>query len=154
MHIETIEAEPQPMLHVTRTTGMAPEEIGAVMENAFGALGAFFGRTGVTPVGPPLAIYRDWDGSKMTVDVGFPVTAPDASRAEGEVRAGVTPSGRAITALHQGPYDGLRKTYGQLEDHIAAAGLPMPPMSWEVYLNDPGAVSPGDLMTRICMPAH
>ena len=152
MQIATTEVEPQPMLHVTRSTGMAPEEIGGVMAEAFGALGAFFGRVGVAPAGPPLAIYRDWNGAKMTVDVGFPVTAADAARAEGDVKSGLTPSGRAITTLHQGPYDGLRKSYEELENHLQEAGLPMPPLAWEVYLNDPETVEPAKLMTQIYLP--
>jgi effector-binding domain-containing protein len=28
----------------------------------------------------------------------------------------------------------------------------MPPLSWEVYLNDPFTTRPEELMTRICMP--
>lgn len=153
MQITTIEVEPQPMLHVTRSTGMTPDEIGGVMGEAFGALGAFFGRTGITPAGPPLAIYRDWNGATMTVDVGFPVAAADFARADGDVKSGLTPSGRAITTLHQGPYDGLRKTYEALENHLKEAGLPPPPLSWEVYLNDPDTVEPAKLMTQVYLPA-
>lgn len=152
MQIETLEVAAQPMLHVTRSAGMAPGEIAGVMGEAFGALGAFFERTGVIPVGPPLAVYRDWDGAKMTVEIGFPVAAADTVQADGEVMSGLTPSGRAVTALYQGPYDGLRTAYGELEEHMKAAGLPMPPTSWEVYLSDPGAVEPANLMTRIYLP--
>lgn len=154
MQITTIEVEPQPMLHVTRSAGMAPGEIAGVTGQAFGLPGAFFGRTGVTPAGPPLAVYRDWDGSTMTIDVGFPVAAADTGRAEGEIRSGPTPSGRAVTALYQGPYEGLRKACDELEAHMEAAGLPMPPISWKVYLNDPGAVEPEKLMTQIYIPAR
>ncbi|HWQ87046.1 GyrI-like domain-containing protein [Brevundimonas sp.] len=152
MQIETVEMEPQPMLQVTRKSGMAPVEISDVMGEAFAALGAFFARAGVTPVGPPLAVYRDWDGATMKIDVGFPVTASDAARADGEVKAARTPSGPALTAVYRGPYEGLRAAYGELEDHLKAAGLSMPPLSWEVYLNDPFTTRPEELMTRICMP--
>ncbi|MDP3801668.1 GyrI-like domain-containing protein [Brevundimonas sp.] len=152
MHIETVEWEPQPMLHVTRSSGMIPGEISEVMGEAFETLGAFFARAGVAPAGPPLAVYRNRDGANMKIDIGFPVTASDAARAEGDVKSALTPSGRALTTVYSGPYEGLKTAYGELEDHLRTAGLPMPSLSWEVYLDDPFTTPPEDLKTRICMP--
>jgi hypothetical protein len=41
------------MLYVTRSASIAPEEISAVMQEAFTAIGAFIGRSGITPAAPP-----------------------------------------------------------------------------------------------------
>ena len=153
MPFETVEVQSQPMLHVTRAASMAPDEIAAIMEEAFAAIGGFIGRTGIAPAGAPLAVYRDWDAAtgKMQIDVGFPVAAADTARAEGEVKAGATPSGKSLKAIHRGPYKTLRQTYGALSQHIKQAGLPTPTLAWEVYITDPDKVPEDQLLTEIYM---
>jgi effector-binding domain-containing protein len=131
---------------------MKPEEIQAVMGEAFGAIVSFIGRTGIAPVGPPLAVYRDWNNGTMQVDVGFPVAATDAAEATGLVKAGTTPSGKALKAIHKGPYITLRQTYGDLETHIRKIGMTMPKVAWEVYVSDPDRTPEKDLLTEIYMP--
>lgn len=155
MPFETVEAHAQPMLHVTRAAGMAPDEIATIMQEAFAAIGGFIARTGVAPAGPPLTVYRDWDAAagKMQIDVGFPVAAADTAKAEGEVKAGATPSGKALKAIHRGPYKTLRQTYAALTEHIKQAGMPMPEVAWEVYVTDPETVPEDELVTEIYMPA-
>jgi effector-binding domain-containing protein len=152
MPFETVEVQSRPMLYVTRSAGMQPEEISAVMGEAFGAIGAFIGRSGVVPAGPPIAVYRDWDGGKMAIDVGFPVGEADAARAAGEVRSGRTPSGKALKAVHRGPYRTLRDTYGEMEAEMKKSGIAMPQVAWEVYVSDPDKTPEGDLLTEIYMP--
>ncbi len=143
MQIQTVEVASRPMLYITRAATMAPQDIAAVMQEAFGAIGAFIARTQVRPVGPPLAIYRNWDETtqKMQIDLGFPVAPGDTARADGEVKVGETPRGAA-----------LRDTYRLLEDHIRQARLPMPPMAWEVYVGDPANTPEEELLTEIYMP--
>jgi effector-binding domain-containing protein len=154
MNIETVDAKSGPILYVTRSASMAPEAISGVMGEAFGTMGAFVGRAGIAPAGPPLAIYRDWDErtGRMKIDIAFPVGREDAAKAEGEVKAGHSPSGKALRVVHCGPYDKLRDTYGEIMAHMKKAALPMPPMSWEVYVGDPETTPPDDLVTEIYMP--
>lgn len=154
MLIETVTAETRPMLYVTRSASMNPQDIAAIMADAFGAVGRFLGRSGVKPAGPPLAVYRDWDeaAGTMTIDIGVPVAPSDTTRAKGEVHAGQTPSGKALKAVHRGPYPKLRDTYGALEAHMKTVALPMPALAWEVYLNDPDTTPADDLLTEIYMP--
>jgi effector-binding domain-containing protein len=154
MLIETIEAETRPMLYVTRSASMNPQDIAAIMADAFGAMGSFLGRSGVTPAGPPLAVYHDWDeaAGTMKIDVGFAVAPCDTTKATGDVHAGQTPSGKALKAVHHGPYPKLRDTYGALEAHMKTAGIAMPAFAWEVYLSDPDTTPAEDLLTEIYMP--
>jgi effector-binding domain-containing protein len=154
MKIETITAESRPMLYVTRPAAMEPKDIAKVMGEAFGAMGAFLGKSGVKPVGPPLAVYHDWDAGsgKMKVDLGFPVAATDTPKATGEIHAGKTPSGKALKTVHRGPYPKLQETYSELEGHLLRAGIPMPSTAWEVYVSDPDKTLPDELLTEVYMP--
>ncbi len=154
MQIETVNAESRPMVYVTRPSSMKPEEISNVMQEAFGVIGSFIGRTGIAPAGPPLAVYHDWDeaSGSMQIDVGFPVSTTDAANVEGEVKAGMTPSGEALRAIHRGPYAKLRETYGALTAHMKEQGLPRPQVAWEVYVSDPDKTPEDELLTEIYMP--
>jgi len=100
---------------------MAPEEIAAVMQEAFAAIGGFIGRSAVAAVGPPLAVYRDWDAATgtMKIDVGFPVAAADTARAEGKVKSGRTPSGKAFKAPPRSLQDAARDLRGSHRTHQA-----------------------------------
>ncbi|HUH76834.1 MAG TPA: GyrI-like domain-containing protein, partial [Devosia sp.] len=109
MHITGVELSAQPMLYLSETTTRAG--IPAVMDTAFATLGQFLQASGVTPVGPPLAVYHDWSGDKTAVDIGFPVTAADAQKASGNILAGMTPDGFALKVVHVGPYDDFAETY-------------------------------------------
>lgn len=152
MKVETVQLQPQPMLYLTRRTGMAPSEISRTMGEMFSAMGQFIGMKQAPVAGPPLAVYRDHTAGAVTVDLGFPVAEAGLSLAQGDVMAGRTPGGPALKVVHRGPYDQLRATYVALESELARRGIPLPARSWEVYLNEPGAVPDGDLLTEIYMP--
>jgi len=151
MQIETVRIDPRPMIYVTRSASMAPEEISTVMGEAFDAIGGFIGRAGVTPAGPPLAVYRNLSDGRMDIDIGFPVAAADAAKAEGEVKSGETPSGAALKTVHRGPYATLRDTYRDMTAHIRESGLALPALAWEVYISDPAMTPEQDLLTEIYM---
>lgn len=150
MNITRVELTPQPMVYVTATASMA--EMSAVMGTTFATLGRFIGTSGVTPLGPPLAIYHDWSGDRTAVDVGFPVSAADAGKAAGEVRAGMTPGGFALKAVHVGPYDDFPATYAAIGAALKAAGIPESTRMWEVYLGEPGVTPDAELITEIYTP--
>ena len=149
MQIETVEVHAHPMLCITRTCSMVPDEIAKVMGEAFHALGGIIGKNGITPAGPPISVYREWDGKTMTFDVGFPVSEGDLGKASGEVKAGETPSGRALKAIHHGPYAKLQDSYAAFEKHMADAGMPEPNLTWEIYVNDPDSVPEDQLVTEL-----
>jgi effector-binding domain-containing protein len=151
MDFETVSTTTQPILFVTRTTGMDSDEIGGVMEEAFRAIGSFFERNGISPFGPPMALYHDWDGKRMEVDVGFPVGSETAV-SDDEVKSGHMPEGQALKALHRGSYINLRQTYEAMEEFIKQKGLKTKDIAWEVYVNDPDNTPEEDLQTEIYMP--
>jgi effector-binding domain-containing protein len=86
------------------------------------------------------------------VDVGFPVASAQLPKGTTDVKAGQTPTGPALKALHRGPYATLRHTYDSIGEHLKRIGAPMPAVSWEVYLNDPQTTAPDDLLTEVFFP--
>lgn len=147
MEIHGIRLTAEPMLYVTATATMA--EIPDVMGRSFAALGEFFGKTGIVPVGSPLAVYHDWTGDKTGVDVGFPVAQADAAKAQGAILRGTTPDGHALKTVHVGPYGGLSATYAAMAEAMKAKGIPENTRMWEVYRNEPGITPDAELITEV-----
>lgn len=147
--LEVVEVTARPMVYVSTRSSMEPGAIQQVVATAFDELGRFFATAQVVPLGPPVTIYRNWTETETTVDVGFPVARTDADKAEGEILAGTTPGGMALKAVFKGPYDGLAGVYGAIETRMAEAGTATPTMSWEIYLNEPGAVPDTELLTEV-----
>lgn len=153
MKFEIVSVQPRPMIYVTRSVSMDLPEMTRTMSEAFTTISAFIRESGIPPAGPPLSVYRDWDEStgRMNGDIGFPVAAPDAAKARGDVFAGNTPSGKALKAVHVGPYSQLPGAYGAMTAYMKENGIPLSPVSWEIYANDPETTPPDKLVTEIYM---
>lgn len=149
MQTDTVQTQSQPMIYVRHRTKVGSGEISRMMGEAFQTLGAFINEHGIEVAGPPLSIYHDYTDAGMTMDVGFPVSAAALAKATGAIRAGETPSGKAIKVVHKGSYENLRTTYGEIEADFKAKGLSMGPMTWEIYVNDPETTAEADLVTEI-----
>lgn len=151
MSVNRAHAVAHPMIYVTDRASMDPGDISQKVGKAFDTLGGFMAQNHVTATGAPLAIYRDWDGKTMAVDVGFTVNVVDLSKATGEVLAGKSPEGPVVRAVHHGSYASLRDTYGKVEADLNEAGLKPSGLSWEVYLKGPGMAEEKDYVTEIYM---
>jgi effector-binding domain-containing protein len=151
---ETVTATSQPMLFISRTSSMDQADISRIMTEAFQTVGAFIGRSGIAPAGPPLCIYRRWDAGQIDFDVGFPVAERDLAKASSEFKAGTTPAGKTMKFTHRGPYGTLRETYAAITSHLNEKGLAWPALTWEVYVSDPEKTPEKDLVTDIYMTAE
>ena len=149
-----VTVESQPILYVHRSSTTDPQSIGACMSEAFGTLMGFLGQHGIEVTGAPLSIYHGFSDSEAVFDVALPVTAADADRAAGhdDIKGGATPAGRALKAVHVGPYDQLADTYNRIMPYMEREGLRPAGPCWEIYMNDPGSTPPDELVTEIYFP--
>ena len=149
-----VTVESQPILYVHRSSATDPQSIGACMGEAFGTLMGFLGEHGIEVAGAPMSIYHGFSDSKATFDVALPVTAADARRAAGhaDIKGGATQAGRALKAVHVGPYDTLADTYNRIMPHMEKEGLKSAGPCWEIYVNDPDTTPAEELVTEIYFP--
>lgn len=146
-----VEAVPHPMVYVTGRTTMESADISAFIGKAFETLQTFSDRAGLKPTGAPLAVYKDWNGKTMCVELGFPVTATDLAKATGDVLAGRSPAGSAVRAMHEGSYATLRDTYRAMETEMQSRGQRGSGVTWEIYHKGPGMVPETAYETEIFM---
>lgn len=140
----------QHYLYVDRETAMDAQSIGAAMGSGFGEVFGFTQEKGITPLTMPSSIYLEMpsDG-KMKFRAAVFVSADDAAKAEGNVKAGVMPAGEAVTGTHVGPYATLNQSHKALWDYVEKEGLGKAMPVWEIYVDDPQKTPEAELRTEI-----
>ena len=79
-----------------------------------------FSRLGITPAGPPIAVYCHEIGQKFDLTVGVPV--PARPRDTGSLTVVDLPAGPTVQAEHTGPYETLPAAYAALSQWFDAHG--------------------------------
>ena len=145
---EVVEQPPQPTLSIRTTTTIKnlPQELG----KAYGAIGQYLGQLGEQPAGAPYAAYFNWDTSDLEVEIGFPVTS--SLPAKENIQSGEMPAGRYARCIYTGPYNKIEPAYNALTAWVKENGYEATGVAYEFYLNDPGEVSPDDLLTQVVFP--
>jgi effector-binding domain-containing protein len=127
------------------------DQLRAFFDRAFSATMAALQKQGRQPVGPPFAKYYGMPTKTVDVEAGFPVSAPihdDAGVAGGEL-----PGGRAVEAIHVGPYEELSRTYQEVDRWMRERGLTPAEFMWESYLSDPDREpDPKTWRTQLMLP--
>ena len=149
MNFDMVQVEETPYLYEERTCGMDPKDIGAAMGDVFHSVMAFMKAHGIAPAGQAMSVYYTYDPDKMTFRAGFSVLPEDLAKAEGTVKADVTPAGKVLSFVHTGPYSELRNSYGEMMTYAEQNGLKIRAPAWEVYVNDPATVPEEELRTDV-----
>lgn len=152
--ITIVTVESQPILYVHRSSATDPDSIGACMSEAFGTLMGYVQGNGIQMTGPPMSIYHSFDESGTAFDVAIAVSVADTERVAGhaDIKGGATHAGRALKAVHVGPYNKLMESYNQVMAHMEREGLKPSGLSWERYMNDPSSTPEAELVTEIYFP--
>jgi effector-binding domain-containing protein len=130
---EIVELEPQDVIAVRGVVAFAdlPEFFAAAFTDAAEAAKA----SGVAIVGPPIGFYPEMPTETVVVEAGFPVSGP--AQPHGNAHRLVLPGGRAVQAMHVGPYEAMDQTYAELRAWLADHDLRPAFGVWECYLSDP-----------------
>ncbi|MGZ4726297.1 MAG: GyrI-like domain-containing protein [Acidimicrobiales bacterium] len=126
-------------------------ELRSVFDRGFHAVMAAVSEQGLSITGPPFGFYPRMPDATVEVVVGFPVSG--SVHPDGDVIPFELPGGRAVEAVHVGPYERLEETYRELTAWAASEGLPLAKRMWESYLSDPSVEpDPERLRTAITWP--
>ena len=146
---EVIEMLPRPAAVVR--AAMAVNDLPPFFGRALEAVAAAAAGQGLELAGEPFAFYPGAPTDVVEVAAGFPVSG--MVEPTGEVVPMELPGGRAVTAVHVGPYDTMHKTYAKLHTWMARQRLTPAGHMWEVYLSDPSAEpDPSTWRTQIFWP--
>ncbi|OAO00022.1 hypothetical protein A8B75_19010 [Sphingomonadales bacterium EhC05] len=140
--------EEQPYLYEERSCSRDPSDISATMGGAFQNVMDFLSSRQISPI-QVLAVYYTYDPDRMSFRAGFTVSPDAVTKADGAVKAAVTPAGQVLTFTHVGPYSELRHSYGLMMEYIEKNGLKLGAPTWEIYVDDPQVTPPEQLKTEI-----
>jgi DNA-binding transcriptional MerR regulator len=135
--------EPARQVVVVRDAG-APERVSEVTSACLGRLLDALAAAHATPCGPLIALFPLDLEQSLAVTAAAEVDAP-VPGTEPTMLAG----GRFAAATHVGPYDHIPFTAHALLAWCADRGLVPTGQVREVYLNDPHAAAPEELVTRL-----
>ena len=122
----------------------------------FGEVFGYLGQRGIGPVGPPVGIYHDKEFREDAVDaeVAVPVagSVPEGERVKGRELPGAE---QMACLVHEGSYETVGGTYGQLMKWVEANGYRVTGPCREVYLQGPESGSdPSTYVTEIQFPVE
>ncbi len=86
----------------------------------------------------------------VDIELAMPVSGKVAD--SGEVKCYELPGGKMAKITYQGPYHDCGQAYYNLFAWIEGNAKKVVGPTREVYLNDPGMVSPGEILTEIYAP--
>lgn len=96
----------------------------AFYDTAFGTVMSAVSTAGGTPTGVPFGWYHGVPTDTVDIAAGFPVAGLDEGSLAHEVEVVDRPGGRAVVAVHVGPYDDLADSYGRIQTWMARARPP------------------------------
>jgi effector-binding domain-containing protein len=131
--VDEVVRDAEPMLYISTTCSTRPSSVATEIKQCADALRGHLSLRGIVPRGPLTVLYDAWNGRLVTIEIGLPVSALDASRTGGRIVSGHTPSGRALHAVHLGSTLRLAETYGCLEDYGRAHGTRLSGLAWEAH---------------------
>ncbi len=109
------------------------------------------GAQGVQPAGPLFARYLRMGSGEVDVEIGVPLERP--IEPEGRITNGSLPGGRALRAVHQGPYEELSSSWDQFGRWVAENGHEPDEGLWESYVTGPESSSdPAEWRTELVLP--
>jgi effector-binding domain-containing protein len=106
---------------------------------------------GVQRAGPPLTITNSFEHRIWNCDAGMPVDRSGVEL-EGEVKPGMSPSGKALRFVHFGPHDRLAALAPRIDAWIAVHGYTLRDRPIDQYVNAPREVPESELVTHLVYP--
>jgi effector-binding domain-containing protein len=147
LEVAIVEAEPLDILFIA-TDSRPGAGVATSLAAAYQEIMSFMEEHSIEMKAQPMAITRAWDAKDYEFDAAIPVSTSDVELS-GNVRAGKSPSGRAVRVVHRGPYDRMSPTYEKLAAYMAVHGLTEGRVSWEHYISDPGQTPTDEIITHI-----
>ena len=148
LEVEIVEAEPLDILYIVTDSRSEAGGVAASLAIAYQEITSFIAEHSIEIQAQPMAITRSWDARDYEFDAAIPVSTTDVELS-GNVRAGKSPSGRAVRVVHRGPYDRMSPSYEKLSAYMAVHGLKEGRVSWEHYISDPGQTPADEIITHI-----
>ena len=151
LRAETVDLQAAPVLLVSETATYAT--VARAYADGYGQIGRFIARNKLKQSGAPLGIEGAVTADSYSFDAGIPIDRDDVVSAEG-VRVDKTYTGKALKAVHVGPYGRMQDTRDKLLAYAAAHGYVRGGAVFWSFVDDPGKVPAERLRTEFYAPVE
>jgi len=137
-----------------RETGSYDETIGRLIGDLMRVLYAPENqRNYVKMVGPVMTIYHDdeYRDEGADIEVAVPITGKIVVEDPAVEVRNLEPC-RVVSLVHKGSYETIGHAYQRLHSYLSERGLEIVGAMRDLYLNDPNAVKPDEIMTEVQAP--
>ena len=152
--ISEIDVTSQPILYIEEQSKLDGDSIAMKLGKAYGEIMTFLGENKLEMTAAPMAITTEFSMEEMSwsFNAAIAVEIPEDIELTGRIKTGNTYEGKAVKAIHIGPYSESMKTYEALDKYVKQNNLEMNGQPWEEYVDDPTQVAEKDLKTFIYYP--
>ena len=149
LKIEVKNMPPRDVLLLKGTSSV--QTIGQDMGDMYEQVFAYMGKMGIEPNGPPIGIYYTEPRPQWEVAVAVPV--PVGTAGKDAIESVILPGGKMVSAMHIGPYDKLKESWGAIDSWVKKNEYIMSGAGREIYIVGPGQVSdPAEYRTELLWP--
>ncbi len=154
VEINEMQVTAQPILYIEEQSKLEGDSIAIKLGKAYGEIMAFLGENKLEMIAAPMAITTEFSMEEMfwAFNAAIAVETPEDIELTGRIKAGTSYEGKAVKAIHIGPYSESMVTYEALEQYLKDNNLEMNGQPWEEYVDDPTQVAEKDLRTFIYYP--
>ena len=133
--VVTLDLTPRPVAYLRATANW--EDGFKAVRSELAEVTAAVKKAGLTPSGPPSALFLETDDKSFQFDAMVPIAEkPAAGELSDGVKIGESPAGKAIKFLHRGAYDEIDSTYDLITAFLDEKGLESQNRFIEEYLTD------------------
>lgn len=126
---------------------------GKLHEEAYGKILEAIAKGESEMISMPMYIVHRYDNGIM--DAEFAIMVPDSIPLDTNLNMGFIPGGKALSALHVGPYESTGSTWQNMDNYLESNGYELRASPYEMYVNDPADVSgPEEYQTQIVYPVR
>lgn len=156
LNIEPVSVQPVTVAYVSAASPKDAQAIGAAIGAAYATVQKFMAAQRLKQAAAPITINTKWDDTGFGFDAAIPVDRAPEKPVPGNspVQVKQTYGGKALKAVHQGPYQNMETTYEKLFAYAAAHGWEQAGPPWDQYVTDPGKTAEPDLITHIYLPVR
>jgi effector-binding domain-containing protein len=132
--------------------GAAEQE--AAFNEALREVRRYMSANGLREAGPPAAVTLRWEPPLWVFEAAVPYAGEPREGADGDIRFGSLPSGRAVRAVHRGPAAGVPPLNTKLEAYMRAHRLTRAGPSFEIRVTERDGEAPDAQVTELYIPVE
>jgi effector-binding domain-containing protein len=151
---EIVTLEPtQAVIYSRQIRGGAAEQAAAYTE-ALREVRRYMSAAGIREAGPPAAVTLRWEPPLWVFEAAVPYAGAAREGADGDIRFGALPEGRAVRAVHRGPPEGVAPLNTKLEAYLRAHRLTHAGPSFEIRVTERDSEAPDGQVTELYIPVE